>query len=78
MNDFFDQYLNINKMIKNKREYRMQMERVNSLPKDYQYVFRKIQDYMWRFVSGAGYDMMELQYGLIDLFEQGAAEGKTV
>lgn len=23
----------------------------------------KIQDYMWRFVSGAGYDMMELQYG---------------
>ena len=33
---------------------------------------------MWRFVSGAGYDMMELQYGLIDLFEQGAAEGKPV
>ena len=33
---------------------------------------------MWQFASGAGYDMMEIHYGLIELFEEGAAEGKNV
>ena len=78
MNKFFDDYFNISKMIKNKREYKQQMVRVNALPKDYQYVFKEIQSHMWQFVSGAGYDMMEVQYGLIDLFEEGVAEGKSV
>ena len=78
MNKFFDYYFNISKMIKSKREYKQQMVRVNALPKDYQYVFKEIQSHMWQFVSGAGYDMMEVQYGLIDLFEEGVAEGKSV
>lgn len=78
MNDFFNDYFNIKKMIKEKREYKQQMERVNALPKDYRYVFKKIQGHMWQFVSGAGYDMMEAQYGLLDLFEEAAANGKTV
>ena len=78
MNKFFDDYSNISKMIKSKREYKQQMVRVNALPKDYQYVFKEIQSHMWQFVSGAGYDMMEVQYGLIDLFEEGVAEGKSV
>ncbi len=54
------------------------MKRVGELPQDYQYVFKKIQEHMWQFAAGAGYDMMELQYGLIDLFEEGAADGKAV
>ncbi len=78
MNKFFDDYFNISKMIKSKREYKQQMVRVNALPKDYQYVFKEIQSHMWQFVSGAGYDMMEVQYGLIDLFEEGVAEEKSV
>ena len=78
MNKFFDDYFNISKMIKSKREYKQQMVRVNALPKDYQYVFKEIQSHMWQFVSGAGYDMMEVQYGLIDLFKEGVAEGKSV
>lgn len=78
MNKFFDDYFNISKMIKSKQEYKQQMVRVNALPKDYQYVFKEIQSHMWQFVSGAGYDMMEVQYGLIDLFEEGVAEGKSV
>ena len=78
MNKFFDDYFNISKMIKSKREYKQQMVRVSALPKDYQYVFKEIQSHMWQFVSGAGYDMMEVQYGLIDLFEEGVAEGKSV
>lgn len=75
---FFDDYFNISKIIKSKQEYNRQMARVKALPEDYQYVFKEIQSHMWQFVSGAGYDMMEVQYGLLELFEEGAAEGKGV
>lgn len=78
MKRFFDDYFNLNKIIKSKQEYKRQMKRVDALPKDYQYVYKEIQAHMWQFVSGAGYDMLEIQYGLIELFEEGAAEGKKV
>ena len=70
--------MNIKKIIESKREYKQQMARVEALPKDYQYVFKKIQGHMWNFASGDGYDMLKLHYELIDLFEAGAAEGKQV
>ncbi len=78
MKPFFNDYFNIAKMIKNKQEYRNQMKRVKKLPEDYQYVFKKIQTHMWQFVSGAGYDMMEAQCSLLELFEEGALNGKSV
>lgn len=78
MRKFFDDYFNIRKMIKSKREYRQQMKRIELLPEDYQYVFRMIQKYMWQSVSGAGYDMMKVQGSLADLFEEGAADGREV
>lgn len=78
MAEFFNDYLNIKRMIESKREYKQHMVRVEALPQDYQYVFKKIQDHMWKFSAGAGYDMMEIHYGLVDLFEAGAADGKHV
>lgn len=78
MKQFFNDYFNIRKMIESKREYKEQMKRVKSLPEDYQFVFKKMQTYMWQHVSGAGYDMMKIQYDLIDLFEEGASNGKSV
>jgi len=78
MSEFFDTYFNIRKMLENKREYELQMARVEALPKDYQYVFKKIQGHMWMFAAGSGYDMMKIHYGLIELFEAGAADGKHV
>ena len=78
MKKFFDDYFNIHKMIKSKKEYRKQMERVKSMPEYYQYVFKEIQSNMWMFVSGAGYDMMKIHEGLIELFEEGISEGKSV
>ncbi|MEI7883807.1 MAG: DUF1048 domain-containing protein [Clostridia bacterium] len=78
MSEFFDNYFNIKKMIESKREYKQQMDRVKALPKDYQYVFKKIQSHMWMFAAGSGYDMMKIHYGLIELFEIGVAEGKPV
>lgn len=78
MKQFFDDYFNLSKMLQSKREYKKQMERVKALPADYRYVFEKVQGHMWQFAAGAGYDMMEVQIGLIDLFEEGAAKGKPV
>ncbi len=78
MSKFFDEYLNINKIMESKREYRQHMARVEALPKDYQFVFKKIQGHMWMFVAGSGYDMMKVHYDLIELFEAGAASGKNV
>ena len=78
MKQFFDQYFNFSKMVKNKRKYKKEMQRVKDLPKDYQYVFKQIQNQMWKFGCGSGYDMMEVQCDLIDLFEESAADGKNV
>lgn len=64
------------KIIGDKKEYKQMMKRVKLLPEDYQYIFSKIQKYMWNFASGDGYDMLKMQYDLIDLFEAGAADGK--
>ncbi len=71
-------YFNIKKMIESKREYKAQMARVKALPEDYRFVYDKIQANMWMFAAGDGYDMLKIQYGLIDLFEEGAANGKRV
>lgn len=75
---FFDDYLNIGKMLEEKREYREMMARVKALPEDYRFVFEKMQKYMWGFATGSGYDMMALQEGLVELFEEGAAQGRPV
>ncbi|WP_024620932.1 DUF1048 domain-containing protein [Metaclostridioides mangenotii] len=68
----------LKKMIGDKREYKAMMARVEKFPKDYQFVYGKIQDYMWKFTAGDGYDMLQVQYELIDLFEAGASDGKKV
>lgn len=68
----------IRKVIGDKKEYRTMMARVEALPEDYQFVFKKIQGYMWSFSSGSGMDMLHIQYELIELFESGAAEGRQV
>ncbi len=78
MSNFFDGYFNVKKIIESKREYKEQMARVDALPKDYQFVFKKIQGHMWMFAAGVGYDMMKVHCDLIELFEEGAANGKHV
>jgi DNA-binding ferritin-like protein (Dps family) len=64
--------------MESKREYRAHMARVDALPEEYRFVYKKIQVYMWNFAGGDGMDMLKTQYDLIDLFEQSAADGKRV
>lgn len=68
----------LNKIIGDKKEYRQMMARVKALPEDYRFVYDKMQKYMWNYAAGNGYDMLKIQYELIELFESGAAAGKHV
>lgn len=66
------------KIIGDKKEYKIMMARVDAMPKDYQFVFKKIQNYMWNHAGGDGMDMLKIQYDLIDLLETGVANHKNV
>ena len=76
MSDLIKKFLKT--IIGDKKEYRAMMARVKNLPEDYQYVYRKIQHYMFSHAAGDGLDMMKILYELIELFENGAADGKQV
>jgi DNA-binding ferritin-like protein (Dps family) len=78
LSDFFNTYLNPIKILESKREWKEQMARVKSMPEEYQYVFEKIQRYMFMHAGGDGMDMVKIQYELIGLFEEGAASGRGV
>ncbi|MBO9128938.1 DUF1048 domain-containing protein [Bacillus sp. 165] len=60
--------------LESKKEYNAFMKKVNSLPKDYAFVFKKIQKYMWNFGYGFGEEIVNLY----ELFEASSAEGKHV
>lgn len=66
------------KIIGDKKEYKMMMARVDAMPEDYQFVFKKIQSYMFARAGGDGMDMLKVQYDLIDMFETGIADSKGV
>lgn len=68
----------IKKMVNDKKEYKEQMKRVEALPKDYRFVFKKMHEYMWSFAGGDGSNMLKTQLELIELFESKALEGKHV
>lgn len=68
----------INQLIQEKQEYKEQMARVKNLPEDYRFVFEKIQNYMWQFAGADGKAMLQKQYELIELFEEGARANKPV
>lgn len=68
----------IKNMVKDKKEYKRQMERAEELPKDYLFVFKKIHGYIWSFAGGDGSDMLKTQGELLELFEESAKDGKNV
>ncbi|HCC00639.1 MAG TPA: cytoplasmic protein [Ruminococcaceae bacterium] len=68
----------VKKMMEEKREYKQMQARVKALPKEYKFVFNKIQHYMWNYAVGSGMDIMRIFTSLLELFETGVAEGKHV
>ena len=72
----------IEKMIgslEDKREWRAMEARAKALPSEYHHAYKAIQKYMW--TTGGPTDWKECSRifnGIIDLFEEGAAQGKKV
>lgn len=65
------------------KKWRAHKTRVKALPKDYQIVYKEIQNYLFKvgpveLTDGTGYFSTDLLSGIIDLFEEGASRGKGV
>ena len=61
-----------------KRKYRLVEARIDALPKDFSFVYRKVQHYMWSHAAGDGMGMIPILTDMLELFEAGAADGKRV
>lgn len=63
-----------------KREWREMEARAKALPSEFRNAYKAIQKYMW--TAGGGptdwKDSSRIFNGILDLFEEGAAEGKKV
>ena len=63
-----------------KREWRAMEARAKALPSEYRNAYKAIQKYMW--TAGGGptnwKDSSRIFNGILDLFEEGAAEGKKI
>jgi DNA-binding ferritin-like protein (Dps family) len=68
MNDF------LKKIIGDKKEWKAMEARAKALPKDYQVVYDEIKRYIWKRSGQGSIDIFE---GLLDLFEEGAANGRS-
>ena len=70
----------IKKIMGDKKEWKAMEARAEALPEEYNFVYHKIQHYMWNHASGhsSGMDMVAVFEDLLGLFEEGAANGKGV
>lgn len=68
--------------MKDKRAYKQMMKRVDTLPEDYRFAFKKIQHYMFCVGLPDGdmtiFTHLTMFTNLVDLFEASAAEGRQV
>jgi len=70
--------MRIQDIIEGKKEWRAHVARVKALPKDYQIVYKEVQNYLFKvgpveLTSGIG-----ILSGIIDLLEEGAILGRGV
>ncbi|WP_404455391.1 DUF1048 domain-containing protein [Oceanobacillus kapialis] len=70
--------MDIKKMIEGKKEWRVHVSRVKSLPEDYQIVYKEIQKYLFKVGPVELNDGIGLLSEITTFFEEGAAEGKGV
>jgi DNA-binding ferritin-like protein (Dps family) len=71
----------LKKIIGDKKEWNKLEARAKALPSDYRVVYGEIQNYMWnlwRFSAGNDMGDFATLEDLLGLFEEGAANGKSV
>ena len=69
--------MGIQDIIEGKKQWRAHMARVKALPPDYQIVYKEMQRYLFK-VGPIDMPDGQLLSGIVDFFEQGAADGKGV
>lgn len=70
--------MSIQDIIEGKKEWRAHVARVKALPQDYQIVYKEIQKYLFKVGPVELTEGTCLLSGIVDLFEDGAALGKSV
>ena len=70
--------MGIQDIIEGKKKWRAHMARVKALPQDYQIVYNEIQKYLFKVGPVDLSDGTGLFSGIVDLFEEGAVQGKGV
>jgi DNA-binding ferritin-like protein (Dps family) len=68
----------IQEIIEGKKEWQAHMARVRALPKDYQIVYKEIQNYLFKVGPVELNEGISLLSGIVDLFEEGAQLRKGV
>jgi len=63
----------IDKIIGDKKEWKEMEARAKALPEDYRIVYGEIKQYIWK---SSGLGAIDVLKGLLDLFEEGANNGK--
>lgn len=65
-----------------KRKYKQMMKRVDSLPKDYSFAFKKIQKYIYTVGMPSedmkGFNYLNMFTDLVDLFETSSMDGRQI
>ncbi|MGA5291459.1 DUF1048 domain-containing protein [Streptomyces pseudogriseolus] len=69
--------MSIHDIIEGKKQWRAHMARVKALPPDYQIVYKEIQRYLFK-VGPTDLSDGPLLPGIVEFFEEGAAEGRGV
>ncbi|MFF8478715.1 DUF1048 domain-containing protein [Streptomyces sp. NPDC015414] len=69
--------MSVRDIIEGKKQWRAHMARVKALPPDYQIVYQEMQRYLFK-VGPVDLHDGSLLPGIVDFFEEGAAEGKGV
>ncbi|MGW3465023.1 DUF1048 domain-containing protein [Streptomyces olivaceoviridis] len=69
--------MSIQDIIEGKKQWRAHLARVKELPPDYRIVYKEMQKYLFK-VGPVSLPDGPLLPGIVDFFEEGAAEGKGV
>ena len=70
--------MNIREIMEGKRAWQAHQKRVKTLPKDYQIVYGEMQKYLFKVGPVDQKEGTDLLAGIVNLFEEGAADGKSV
>ena len=73
---FKKEYWNLTYLKKQKREYQVQIARVEKMPADYRTLFQSVHDYLMTSYGGVdGLDIMQAVYHLVDVLDEALADG---